>query len=131
MTIRIYALDRIKTLIMTDEKYIYPKEEIFDPQSFFDNYFGIIADNKVCSQTIKIKVYGKQRDYLRALPLHYSQRETEQCDTDSIFEYRLCPTYDFYQELLSLGENIEVLEPQNVREEIYKKIEEMVHRYAG
>jgi hypothetical protein len=36
----------------------------------------------------------------------------------SIFEYRLCPSFDFRQKILSLGVAVEVLAPKALREEM-------------
>jgi predicted DNA-binding transcriptional regulator YafY len=53
----------------------------------------------------------------------------ERNDDHSIFTYYLCPTYDFQQELLRNGEEVEVLEPQWFRNEMAKRIEIMFNIY--
>lgn len=45
--------------------------------------------------SIKLKVYGSQRYYLRTLPLHHSQVEMERHEDWSLFSLRLRPTLDF------------------------------------
>ena len=42
----------------------------------------------------------------------------------------LRPTFDFRQELLSQGDEVEVLEPQAFREEMKKIAQRIVSRYA-
>ena len=64
--------------------------------------------------------------YLRDLPLHEPQRETEQVEDYSIFEYQLCPTFDFQQEILWNGEDMERLELLWLRKEIAGKIKKNV-----
>lgn len=59
-----------------------------------------------------------QANYLRDLPLHGAQQETERMEAYSIFEYSFRPTFDFQQEILWNGEDIEVLEPLWLRKEI-------------
>jgi peptide methionine sulfoxide reductase msrA/msrB len=54
-----------------------------------------------------------------------SHEEIEQINEYSIFRYFLQPTYDFRQELLSHGVEIEVLSPQQLREEITEITQEM------
>ena len=51
-------------------------------------------------EIIRIKFYGAQVEYVRALPIHESQKEIEVTSEWSIFEYRLVPCYNFYQQLL-------------------------------
>ena len=111
--LRIYALDRIKALEPTERKFKLPKK--FDAAKFFEDYYGIIIsddDYDVCP--VALLADAKQSNYLRTLPLHHSQVEVERNEEFSIFEYRLCPTFDFRQKLLSMGEAIEVLAPQEL-----------------
>ena len=111
--LRIYALDRIKELEPTERKFKLPKK--FDAAKFFEDYYGIIIsddDYEVCP--VALQVDAQQSNYLRTLPLHHSQVEVERNDEYSIFEYRLCPTFDFRQKILSMGGAIEVLAPQKL-----------------
>ena len=57
--------------------------------------------------------------------MHASQQEVENTVEYSVFEYLLRPTYDFCQELLSHGSDLEVLSPQWLREQIKKIIKDM------
>lgn len=55
-------------------------------------------------------------DYLRTLPLHESQKEIGGDGTSALFEYRLKPTLDFYQLVLSQADQLEIIEPQMARD---------------
>lgn len=115
--LRIYALDRIKALEPTERKFKLPKK--FDAAKFFEDYYGIIISDEefdVCP--VALQVDSWQSKYLRTLPLHHSQVEVERNDEYSIFEYRLCPTFDFRQKILSMGAAVEVLAPKALREAI-------------
>ena len=111
--LRIYALDRIKALEPTERKFKLPKK--FDAAKFFEDYYGIIIsddDYDVCP--VALQVDAQQSNYLRTLPLHHTQVEVKRNDEYSIFEYRLCPTFDFRQKILSMGGAIEVLAPEEL-----------------
>ena len=117
---RIYALDRIKSLEQTNSKFKLPKK--FDAEKFFADYCGIvIGDEEFDVGPVALWVDSWQSNYIRTLPLHHSQTEVECNDEYSIFEYRLCPSFDFRQKLLSMGGSVEVLAPAEliakVREE--------------
>lgn len=115
--LRIYALDRIKALEPTERTFKLPKE--FDVAKFFEDYYGIIiGDEEFDVEPVALKVDSWQSKYLRTLPLHHTQVEVECNEEYSIFEYRLCPTFDFRQKLLSMGATTEVLAPKALREEI-------------
>jgi hypothetical protein len=121
--VRIYALDRIQKLETLTTKYKMPNDPF--PEEYFYNCFGIIHDEDVYPEEIKLKITSSQANYLRALPLHHSQKEIETSEDYSIFTYYIKPTFDFRQEILSLGEDAEVLSPAAFREEIGKVILKM------
>lgn len=128
--IRIFALDRIKQMEQTGESFVFP--ETFEAAVFFMNSYGIIVDSEDFDvETIRLKVTDKnnKRQYFRSLPLHSSQKESEKQTGYSVFEYRLYPTYDFLQEILSHGAEIEILAPAWVREECAYIVEEMYKMY--
>ena len=123
----IYSLDRIRGFRLSSHSFEYPKD--FNPQEYFAGCFGIIAATDCYIQKVRLKVNSGQANYLRDLPLHESQRETERTDEYSIFEYHLRPTFDFQQEILWNGEDVEVLEPLWLRNEIAGKIKRMWNKY--
>lgn len=123
---RVYALDRIQDLEITDNSFKLPKG--FDAENVFEPYCGVSLDDKK-TERIRIKVFNNQAKYFRSLPIHKSQVEVETKDDYSIFEYRLKPTYEFEQEILSHGGDVEVLEPSSLREKIISRIKEMLWRY--
>ena len=125
--IMIYSLDRVKWLGLTDKNFKYPKN--FYPEEFFDDCFGIIADKKVSVENVKLKVSAGQANYLRSLTLHQTQKEIERTDEYSIFTVRLRPTFDFRQEILSQGCDIEVLEPKWFRNEVAEISKHMWNKY--
>ena len=125
--IMIYSLDRVKWLGLTEKSFKYPKS--FIPEEFFEDSFGIIADTKVKIETVKLKVSAGQANYLRSLTLHQTQKEIERTDEYSIFTVRLRPTFDFRQEILSQGCDIEVLEPKWFRDEVAEISKHMWNKY--
>lgn len=126
--IMIYALDRIFHIWKLDGQ-TFKMPEDFDPETFFYNYYGIIAGTKRDIEYVKLKVSAGQANYLRSLPLHNSQEEIDREGEFSIFTLHLCPEFDFYQELLSKGEDVEVLEPIWLRKEIIGIIKRMWNKY--
>lgn len=124
---RIYSLDRIHDLHKAEETFEIPKD--WSPKKFFDGCFGIIANQGKEPEQVKLKVSAGQANYLRDLKLHGSQEEIERKEEYSIFEYKLCPEYDFIQEILWNGEDMEVLEPLWLRQEIAGKLKRMWNKY--
>lgn len=125
--VRIYALDRIKRLNVTGNTYKLP--ESFDPESFFQDCYGIIQGEEMKAETIKLRFDSSQAKYIRALPLHHSQKEIETTAEFVVFEYRIKPTFDFIQEILLHGDLVEVLSPLSLRKEIIRIVERTYELY--
>ena len=125
--IMIYALDRIRQLSITQNKFEYPKD--FNPEEYFYNCYGIINEENILPCTVRIKTNAYQAKYFRGLPLHHSQKEIEVTDEISTFEYNIKPTFDFRKELISMGAEIEVLAPDWFRDEIKNVTKEMNNKY--
>lgn len=107
-----YALDRIVDIEETGKKFRLKRS--FHIDKYFEGCCGIIRSNEPM-QRIVITAYGGFADYLRTLPLHPSQQEIASDEESATFEYRLKPTFDFYQLVLAQGGQMEVIEPQSVR----------------
>lgn len=114
--LRIYSLDRVEDMKLTENKFLFPVD--FDAGSYFYNSFGIIVYDGSPAETVRLRVYDSKRKYFRTLPLHHSQREVEIRDDYSVFEYFVSPTFDFQQEILSHGDEVEVLAPEHFRREV-------------
>jgi len=127
--IRIYSLDRIQDLRITAKPFKLP--ESFEPEAFFKHTFGITVDEKATPCTVQLRVFGKQRKFLQTLPLHPSQEESEKAEDHSVFSYFLTPTFDFRQELLSHGDDVEVLSPDWFRAEMSEIVQHMNSFYRS
>ena len=125
--ISIFALERMENICLTKEKML-PSNKI-TAEEYFEGSFGVNHSDEQKPEKIRIKVYDTQVEYVRRLPIHESQEEVEINSEWSIFEYRLVPCYNFYQQLLWHREKLEVLEPQYVRDEIKAAIKKMLEHY--
>jgi hypothetical protein len=107
---------------------VLPKD--FQPEAYFENAFGIIVDDEVKPCVVKIKAFGNKSNYFRTLPLHPSQVEIETTQIYAVFSYFIALTFDFKQEILSHGEEVEVISPVWFRKEIADAVKEM-HKLYG
>lgn len=123
----IYALDRIVDVEELDVKAEIPQG--FNAEEYFRQFYGIITGDGNVPQIIKLKVQADQAFYFRSLPLHNSQKEIEQNDDYSVFSYNVVPSTDFIQEILSHGDTVVVLEPEDLASEIKDIAQNMVDNY--
>ena len=113
--LKIYALDRIQDIDIEFGHFELP--ENFSAADYFSTCFGIMVGDKK-PQIIKLKIDAWQANYIRTLPLHTSQKEIKTTKDYSVFSYYLRPTFDLTQEIISMKESVEVLEPKSLRAEI-------------
>jgi len=124
---RIYALDRMTSLTLTDETFEMPAD--FSAEAYFADYYGVLTDRQTPMAHVVVRAYGKTPSYLRTLPLHHSQRELHTADGYADFSFDIRPTFDFINTLLSHADGIEVLEPADFRLKICKILTDNLNRY--
>ncbi len=128
--LRIYSLDeRMTNVEATDEYYDIPSD--FDAEEYFSNYYGVIIGTDWEPQEVKIKVANDQVRYFDTLPLHVSQQKMEEESDEyfTIYRYHLAPTHDFKKEIMSWGASVEVICPEDFRQEIKDEINAMQEYY--
>lgn len=123
---RVYALDRMKELVLTDKTFTMPKS--FKAEEFFKNQFGI--DRSITeAQHIVVKLDARDANFMRTPLRHNSQKEIERNEQYSIFSFDIAPTYDFILELRKFGSTLEVLEPAELREQFAKEAKNLSAKY--
>lgn len=128
--LRVFSLDRISDMSILDKTFRIPEK--FDVDELFAASFGIyLPDEGSLPIPIRFKAYGNEARYLRDLPIHRSQQETETSVESSEFSIFVTPNTSLYLEFLRHGPNIEVISPENVREKMAELTQQMASRYAG
>lgn len=126
---RVYSLDRISSLRISDTTFRMPKG--FDIESIFSQSFGIYfptAGQKPV--TIRFKTTGEEAKYIRDLPIHRSQAEEGDAgDGGRIFSIRVIPNKNLTMEFCRRAGRIEVLEPEDVRKEVRDELEKAYRQY--
>ncbi len=120
-----YSLDRIDSFEAA-ERHDVPRPKL---RELYRDYYGIIRDPERTMQHIVVKVSREQALYIESLPLHHTQREVRRDASHVWFAMDLVPAYDFIMELLANGRDLEVVEPQSLREEVAREIETMKRLY--
>lgn len=124
---RIYGLDRIECLEITNDKFKLPQD--FSASDYFSGYYGIVTDKNIAPQRIVIRACRNHVSYIKSLPLHHSQLLLEENEEYADFELFLAPTYDFIMRLLHVGAMIEVISPVSLRKTMKGWISDMHNLY--
>lgn len=126
--LRTIALDRILNIEVLKTIFELPSD--FDARKYFADVVGIYVNKDVPVTKIKIRAYGIQADYLRSTPLHKSQSEVRSKHGEfAEFTYRLCETPELVNQLLAMGDKVEVLEPESLREMMKENLRASLARY--
>lgn len=123
--IKTYSLDRISDLIINPETFVLP--DSFNASNYFEDCFGIMT-SKGRAKMVKLKVSPNKSKYLRALPLHHSQTE-EVHDQFSYFYYKLFITNDLVAEILSHGEDVQVISPPELQAMVVEQLKSSLEKY--
>ena len=126
--LRTIALDRILNMEVLKTHFELPAD--FDARKYFADVVGIYVNKDNPVTIIKIRAYGVQADYLRSTPLHKSQSEVRSKHGEiAEFTYRLCETPELVNQLLAMGDKVEILEPETLREKIKENLLASLARY--
>jgi len=123
-TITNIALDRIKA--MKESKIAYLPNTEINFEEFFEDVIGVtIPEDKTLHKVI-LKIDNKLWPYIKTKPIHGSQKPPkEENDAYAIIELELMLNYELESIILSYGEQMEVLEPKVLRDNISSKIKRM------
>lgn len=124
--IRTYALDRVKEMQISAETFEMPADVA--PEEYFANLVGITS-SKAEPHRVRLQTTPTQAKYLRALPLHPTQRE-EIHDFYSIFTYELKLNYELVHEILSWGSAVKVLAPAELRLMVLEELKATLRLYT-
>ena len=124
-----FALDRMLSMEIGTKKFQLP--ENFNAHDYFAGIYGARVYPDMKPETVILKVSARQAKYFRSLPLHQSQEVVEETPEFTLFKYFITPDYDFKQDVLSFGDSVEVLEPQELRTAIGDMVRKLNDKYNG
>ncbi len=124
------ALDRI---IAIDFDFQIPYiEEDFDADAFYKNVVGITVNQGMPTQKIQLWIDNINAPYVLTKPLHSSQvLEKENEDGSIEISLFLKRNNEFERLLLGFGEGIKIVEPQELKRKIKKKLEDALKQYEA
>jgi predicted DNA-binding transcriptional regulator YafY len=124
--IRTYSLDRFVSLeIEFSTTYI---DADFDAAKYYEDVVGISVLKKDPVE-ITIAFTEEQAQYVITQPLHHSQKLLSQENDQAVFRYFLIPNFEFYAQVLGWGDEVEILSPQEIRDEMLKIGKSLVSMY--
>ena len=118
-------LDRIDNIEPVHIGFIPNMEIDFD--KYFEHIIGVTVPNSHI-QEIRLRFTPKRLQYVLTKPIHKSQKCMD--PDNGIIMLQLIPNKEFESLILSFGPDVEVIEPAELREQIYKRIEILYSLYS-
>lgn len=114
--VKSFALDRITNFEVSKKKFSATTN--YNVQEEYRYSFGIISPNGKKPDDIILSFKPFQGRYIKTLPLHHTQQIIFDNDEELQIRLKLCITHDFIMELLSFGDDMKVLKPEVLIEEV-------------
>lgn len=121
------ALDRIETV--SESSVAYKKNDSIDFEEYFEDIVGVTIPRDLLPIKVILKVNAALWPYIKTKPIHGSQKVKEITINHTIIELLVIINYELTTLLFSYGEDLVVLEPITLAEDIKKKAENLIKGY--
>lgn len=111
------ALDRIQDVKETDEQF--ELKPGLDIETFFKNTVGVSVSDKAPEEVV-LHVSRYRAPYILTKPIHHSQRQTAIGDRYVELTLNVQLTFELESEILSFGNDVQVVKPMHLRRRIRK-----------
>lgn len=125
--VKSFALDRLSDLKVTKKKFELDND--FDVNEHYKHCFGIICPSDQKPHDVVLSFKPFQGKYIKTLPLHASQEILKDDENELLIKLKLYLTHDFFMELMSLGENVKVIQPASLIEDLKNAYQNALKRY--
>lgn len=123
---RTFGIDRILNLEVL--KVTFKTETKINPVELFENTIGISYSGNELEEVI-LSFTPLQAKYVLSLPLHQSQEIISKNKNEVQIRLKIIPNFEFIQRILMLGENVKVLHPTWLVNEIKKSLANAIKNY--
>jgi predicted DNA-binding transcriptional regulator YafY len=127
--IKCYGLDRMSNLqILTTN---FERQTDFDISEQLKHCFGIMSPNAEQPSEVILSFKPSQGKYIKSLPLHHSQQILTDDDNELRILLKVYLTYDFVMELLSFGDKLHVIQPQELIDILINNYQNALENYLS
>jgi len=124
--IRVFRLNRIKKVTLTDKNF--EKKPGFSVEEFFKDSWEIYQGKPT---EVKLRFFGKAVKVIESGQHHPSENLIKQKDGSLLYSVRVKGTEEILMWILGFGEMVEVLEPEELRENIKETIRKIQKLYSN
>jgi predicted DNA-binding transcriptional regulator YafY len=122
-----FPLDRIGKVRLSAETFVNVHK--FDGENHFKDIIGNTV-MEVPLETITFTMQKRRAFYVETKPWHVSQQKINEDENSMTFEIKIRPNNEFWAKVMEHMEDIEILSPQFLRDELLKKVTEIYKRFT-
>ncbi len=122
---RMFVLDRIKMLNLTDKRFTLPKD--FSLDAFIRHSFKVMHDELY---TVKVRISPGWTRWVGEKIWHESQKITKLPDGGLEISFKVAGLDEIKRWILSLGPEAVVLEPEKLKEMVRKDLSRNLAQYS-
>lgn len=127
-----FALERMSHVQHTYEgSALYDVPKAFSPENYFLNNFGIFRIENLPVEEVILSFKPLKGKFIKSNPLHHSQTELIEDENEYRIKLRLQLTHDFTMEILSHGDEVRVISPESLINDIRSKMESALKQYIN
>lgn len=121
------AIDRIENIEHSSADF--DASEIVNFEDYFDDFIGVTKP--INGELIKVvlKVSKNLAPYIKTKPIHGSQKRVDENNEEFVFSINVIPNYELKKLILSFGNEITVVEPNNLKNEIVEILNKNINNY--
>ena len=123
--VRTFRIDRVRKIEILEENFKVP--ESFDMDEYFKESWGIIRGQKT---KVNLRFTKEVADFVAECTWHPSQKLTKNKDGSLNAQFEVGGLSEIKIWILGFGENVEVLEPEKLRQELKNTAVKINHIYS-
>ena len=122
--IRIFVLDRIRELTLTDHTFTPPED--FDLEAYFQHSFKVMQEDLY---TVKIRILPEWAKWVGEKTWHQSQQAVKNPDGSLDLTFQVAGLGEIQQWIMSLGPNARVLAPESLKVMVREGLKQALAQY--
>lgn len=119
---RIVALDRSVTA--------YQEAKNFEPSTYFHNAIGVSISPDVALMDVHLFIDHAHAPYIITKPIHHSQQVINRDNFGVTIALQVQHNFELEKEILSFGESIKVLQPNDLKRRIKDRLNQSISNYT-
>lgn len=123
-----YSLDRVKA-VEINRGIEFNNSLNKNHAEHFKNVIGVTLYAEKEPIDIILQVSKKQTPYVITKPLHSSQIVLDENESGIRLQLHIIPNYEFYSTILNAGDGIEIISPEEVRNEVAEQLRRAFNQY--